>query len=99
MIFMRFFFILLTRKKVCFMSKKIVLEKEFEYYLSHQDELVRKYEGKYIVIKGTTVLGAFDDARTALETTSKNHKMGTFLVQKCTPGEQDHTATFHSRVA
>ena len=27
------------------------LEKEFKYYLEHQDELVKQYDGKFIVIK------------------------------------------------
>jgi hypothetical protein len=75
------------------------LKKELEYYLTHQDELVGKYNGKYIVIKGGVVLGAYDDVRTAVDDTAKTHKMGTFLVQRCSPGSKDYTATFRSRVA
>ena len=36
------------------------LEKEFEYYLAHQAELVAKFDGKFVVIKGNEVLGAYD---------------------------------------
>jgi hypothetical protein len=75
------------------------LEKEFKYYIEHQDELVSKYNGKYIVIKDCSVIGAFDSEIEAVEETSKVHKIGTFLVQKCEPGDQSYTMTFHSRVA
>jgi hypothetical protein len=81
------------------MSAKAVLQKEFEYYRAHQDELVKKYNGKFVVIKGAEVLGAYGTPRQAVEETQKNHDLGTFLVQKCTPGDKDYTATFHSRVA
>ena len=37
------------------------LQKAFDFYLAHQGEMVEKYDGKYIVIKDETVLGAYDD--------------------------------------
>ena len=75
------------------------LEREFNYYLQHQDELVSKYKGKFVVIKGDEVLGAYNIELEAIEKTSKDHKLGTFLVQKCEPGTESYTQTFHSRVA
>lgn len=74
------------------------LEKEFNYYLGHQDELVEKYDGKYIVIKGCEVIAAFDSEVEALEKTSKQHELGTFLIQKCGSGPENYTQTYHSRV-
>lgn len=76
---------------------KSPLEKEFEYYLGHQDELVEKYNGKFIVLKNFKVIGEYDKVGDAVRETAKEHEMGTFLVQKCTPGNQDYTQTFHSR--
>ena len=35
-----------------------MLEKEFNYYLEHQAELVPLYEGKYVMIVGEEVVGA-----------------------------------------
>ncbi len=74
------------------------LEQEFDFYLSHQDELVEKYDGKYIVIKGGAVLGAYDGDLTAVMETQKSHQLGTFLVQKVSTGNADYSQTFHSRV-
>lgn len=70
------------------------LQREFEYYLAHQDEMVREYNGKYIVIKDGAVLGAYDDELTAVT----EQELGTFLVQKVSPGNSAYTQTFHSRV-
>jgi len=75
------------------------LEKEFNYYLEHQDELVKKYDGKFIVIKDCAVIGAFDSELEAIERTAEQYELGTFLVQKCEPGNQAYTATYHSRIA
>ena len=78
------------------MSK--VLEKEFKYYLENQDSLVEKYNGKVIVIKECRVIDAFDSELEAIEKTAEKHELGTFLVQKCEPGRESYTQTYHSRV-
>lgn len=74
------------------------LEKEFQYYLENQEELVKQYEGKFIVIKDGVVLGAYDDELTAVAETKKSEEIGTFLVQKVSEGSDDYTQTFNSRV-
>jgi len=81
------------------MTKKYVsLEKEFDYYVKNQAELAKKYNGKYIVIKNQEVIGVFESEIEAVEKTSANHELGTFLVQKCEPGKDSYTQTYHSRV-
>ncbi len=74
------------------------LRKDFQYYLDHQDEMVKRYNGKFIVIKNGEVLGAYSDELTAVAETQKSHQLGTFLVQKVSKGSADYTQTFHSRV-
>lgn len=73
------------------------LKAEFEYYLAHQDEIVRAYRGRYVVIKNQRVLGAYSDQQTAIDETTKSEALGTFLVQRAEPGA--YSQTFHSRVA
>ena len=84
-------------EKRCSMAEK--LEKEFQYYLDHQDELVKEYDGKFIVIKAGKVIGTFDSELEAIQKTSVRYELGTFLVQKCESGSESYTATYHSRVA
>ena len=74
-------------------------EAQLQYYLDNQDELVKQYNGRVLVIKENKVLGDFDSEIDAITKISKTHKIGTFLVQKCTPGKDEYTHTFHSRVA
>lgn len=74
------------------------LEREFQFYLDHQDDMVAKYDTKFVVIKDDVVLGAYDDELTAVNETQKSHEIGTFLVQKVSKGTSAYTQTFHSRV-
>ncbi len=76
----------------------MALKDEFQYYLDHQNELVKQYNGKYIVIKNQKVIGSYDNELTAVQKTSRDHELGTFLVQKCEPGSSSYTQTYHSRV-
>lgn len=75
------------------------LEREFKFYLENQSSLVGKYNGRFIVIKDCKVIGDYDNEIQAIRETSKVHKPGTFLIQKCEPGSDSYTQTFHSRVA
>jgi len=74
------------------------LEKDFKWYKDHQKELVAVYNGKYLVIKDCAVIGNYDSELQAIQETSKKHKLGSFLVQKCEPGSDSYTQTYHSRV-
>ena len=76
-----------------------ILQKEFEYFLANQQELVEKYQGRYVVIKDQKILGDYPDAMSAVSDAKKSHPMGTFLVQKVEPGSEVYTQTYHSRVA
>ena len=75
-----------------------MLDKEFKYYLDNQDELVKEFNGKYIVIKGEFVVGSYETEVQAYTETIKEHNLGTFLIQLCSPGKTDYSQSFHSRV-
>lgn len=84
---------------VCEIKVSSPLAQEFKYYLANQQEFVKQYNGKFIVIKDQKVIGSYDDQISAINETQKSHKAGTFLVQKVAPGDTAYTQTFHSRVA
>ena len=75
------------------------LEREFNYYREHQEELVRLYEGKFVVIYDNQVLGAFSTELDAIKEISPKYPLGSFLIQKCEAGNASYTQTFHSRVS
>jgi len=74
------------------------LQKEFDYYVNNQKELVKKYNGKYIVIKDEEVVDSFDSELEAYKFGVSKFKPGTFLIQPCLPGSENYTQTFYSRM-
>jgi hypothetical protein len=75
------------------------LKKEFEYYLANQDDLVKRFNGRFVVIRDQKVVGDYADQLSAITEAQKTYALGTFLVQKVEPGNAAYTQTFHSRVA
>ena len=72
------------------------LKKEFEFYLSHQDEFVQNYDGSVIVIKDRNVIGVYDSELSAVVEAEKDHELGTFLVQRVSEGNEAYAVTIHS---
>ena len=52
---------------------KVKLLKEYQYYISHQDELAKKYSGLYAVIIDDHVIGAYKSEDEAIDETTKTH--------------------------
>lgn len=79
------------------MNKDLV--KELAFFEKHQDELVARHEGKFVVISGEAVVGVYASEMEAYIEAQKTHPLGTFLIQQCIPGTEAYTKTFHSRVS
>ncbi len=74
-----------------------MLDTEFQYYITHQEELVKKYKGKHIVIIGTNVVGIYDSLNAAYFSCEKQYKPGTFFIQKCVSGNEAYTLHFRNQ--
>ena len=76
-----------------------MLDKEFKFYLENQSELAKQYFSRYIIIKEQQVLGDYATEIEAVLAAQNEMKLkiGTFLVQQCLPGVENHTQFFHSR--
>ncbi len=75
------------------------LRRELQYYIAHQEELVAKYNGQFIVLKGEAVEGVFDSELEALRYARKHHQPGSYMIQLVKPGKDSYTQTFHTRVS
>jgi len=75
-----------------------MLEKEFQYYLDNQEDFVKKYSNKFLVIKNQEVVGVYNTKEGAYDDATSKFELGTFLIQQCLPGTLGHTQTFHSQV-
>lgn len=68
-----------------------MFKEELEYFKEHQAELVEKFDGKFLVIKGSKVLGAYDTTIDALNEGIKKNEFGTFMIQPCEAGPGAYT--------
>lgn len=76
-----------------------MLEKEFQYFKGHQEDLYSKYPNKFLVIQGQEVVIVSDTMDQAYTQAIKDgYKLGEFLIQECLQGEDAYTEVFHSRV-
>lgn len=74
------------------------LNKEYKYYKKNQKKLLKQYAGKVLVIKDEGVVGVYEDETSAYNDSVSKYKLGTFLIQKCVPEEEETIQSFHSRV-
>jgi len=75
-----------------------MLEQEFQYYKDHQEELVQAYEGKFLLISGEEVKGAYNIETEAYLDGKKRFGLGHFLLQYCSPGKDNYTRKLHHRI-
>jgi hypothetical protein len=75
-----------------------MLKKEFQYYLDHQHELIKKYNGKIIVIINDQVIGEYNSKKDAYLDSIKKYEPGTFLIIECAPGADSYTIHQRSRI-
>jgi hypothetical protein len=73
-----------------------MFQEELNFFQENQDDLVKKYGGKTLAIKGNEIIGAYDSPLEALKEASKNHKLGSFMIQQCQPGVDAYTVTISS---
>lgn len=73
------------------------LEKELQFFKKNQTDLLKEYEGKFLVIKDEKVVGVHDTEIEAYTEAQKKFELGTFLIQQCLPGNDSFSQTYHSR--
>ena len=88
-------------KEVVFMSREQIkarLDKEFDWFLNNQTQLVQMYSEKFVVVKGFKVIGSYDSYAEAIDKTLKTEKLGTFIVQRCSVNPANYVSVVHSGV-
>ena len=69
----------------------LMLDNEFQFYVNNQAELVKKYNGRFLVIHNREVFGDYATLREAYTEGTKNYPPRTFMVHKCGPGKENYT--------
>jgi hypothetical protein len=73
-----------------------MFSKELHWYIDNQSELLKKYEGKVLVIRGEKVLDDYDDFGDAYHGSVKKYGLGNFCLMECTQGVESYTDTVYS---
>jgi hypothetical protein len=75
-----------------------MLEKEFDYFIANQKDLVANNRNKFIVIVGNEVVGSYLTNEMAFYHARQKYQLGSFLIQHCIEGDGAYTCRFHSNI-
>ena len=64
---------------------------QLDMYKTRQAEIVRQYDGKIIAVKDGEVQGVYPSKTEALDAMCERFAPGSFLIIKCTPGDEEYT--------
>jgi hypothetical protein len=70
------------------------MNKNYEYFSDNLKELVKKYAGKFVVIKNQNVISSYDTFDEAYTITIMTEELGDFIIQHCTPNALEPSAKF-----
>lgn len=73
------------------MAEKDLLKTEKDYLISHQEELAKEYPGKYLVIRGEEVVGAYNTYEEGVLAGTEFCGVGPFLVRSVHRPEEEET--------
>jgi len=73
--------------------KKDVHDFTLDYFIKNQKKLVRKYNGKELLMDFSGVVAAFDTLKEAMAAGDDAIGYGKYSVMKCLPGKEAYTAT------
>lgn len=70
-----------------------MFEKELNYFIENQNELVAKHGGKVLVIRDNEVVGTYDTPLDAFVDAKSKYEPGTFMIQPCIAGVDAYTVS------
>lgn len=76
-----------------------MFEREFQYFIDNQTELVRQFNDKTLVLRNEEIVGVYDTPFEAYLDAISKFEPGSFMIQKCEPGEDAYTATLSPALA
>ncbi len=73
-----------------------MFDKELNFFIKNQNDLVSKYSGKTLLLREENVAGVFDSPLEAYLAGQQKYAPGTFMIQPCEPGPAAYTVTLSS---
>jgi hypothetical protein len=75
-----------------------VQTQDFDFFYNNMENLYETYGHKFLAIKDREILGSYNTFDVALESTLKNEKVGTFIIQECFAHREDCVNNFQGNV-
>jgi len=66
-------------------------DKDFIWFKENYMNLFQQYGQSYLAIKNKTVLGSYNSYADAVNDITKNHEIGSFIIQYCNGDESAYT--------
>jgi hypothetical protein len=70
-----------------------MFERELNFFIENQADLVARYNGKVLVLHEGAVVDAYSTPLEAYLEAKKRFELGTFMIQRCVPGPEAYTVT------
>ncbi|MEK7255847.1 MAG: hypothetical protein AAB316_13945 [Bacteroidota bacterium] len=70
------------------LQQKFPNYKEFLWYKAQESKLLKKYNGKFLVIRDQKIAGVYPSRAEAVDFAYGNFKPGTFIIHHCIPAHQ-----------
>ncbi len=64
-----------------------LLDKQHKFYVRNEQELLEKYQGKFVVIHDEKLVDSFDTERDAYIYCVQHFQIGTFLIREVIPDQ------------
>jgi len=74
-----------------------MFEKDLEYFIANQEQLVAKHRDKTLVIKDCQVVEVCDTPLAAYLKAKERYEPGTFMIQPCSPGPGAYTVSISTQ--
>ncbi len=66
---------------------------DFDFFIENYNNLYKQYGHKFLAIKNSKVLGAYESVPEAIELLSKTYDIGTYIIQECTGDDSAYRTT------
>ena len=74
---------------------RLALEKQYNYYAAHENELLKQFKGLYLVISNDMNVYSFENPKEAYVFGVKNFGAGNYMLHKCEPDTLDRVHTIN----
>lgn len=71
---------------------------DYDFFIQNIAKIYKEYGHKFIAIKNSQIIGAYNSFNDALTNTLIKEELGTFLIQECFPSKEDCIHSFQCNV-